>query len=145
MVDIINSISLEGKIILNISTRQSVFDYLEKEQPKRIYLCRNIAECKKNINKADIIIVDDYFENEEQYCLLKKIIQLIFTSDLKPNFRLVLMKSELKIEDEKTRIYKRLIEDHLEALIKFKEFSRSSNIKNEMKYLRVFETHSLLV
>ena len=145
MGNIIRNINLVGKTILNIGPRQNVLNYLEKEKPHCVYSCKNITECKKNIKTEDVVVIDDYFENEEQYILLKKMVQFIIESDLKSNFELIIIKSEIKKEDEKTEIYKNLIDDYLEAMVKFKGLNKQLDIKNGIDNLNIFRKETLLV
>ncbi len=137
--------SLTGKFVMNISIRQSVLDYLEREKPKRVYLCRNLADCKKYINSTDVLVIDDYFENENQYCLLKNMIQYIFRSDFKDKLAVIIIRSELKDEDEKIKIYKRLIGDYLEAMIKLKGLDKKSKLISIVEDTNEFKSNKLLV
>lgn len=137
-----NNFSLAGKTVLNISNRQNVVDLLKTENPDKIIWCKKIAECKKNINKADVLIIDDYFESREQYLYLKKIIQIIFKSDLKSNFKLIINKNDLESIDD-LRIYRELINDFLETLIKLKNFNKQSSVKTKTNYLKMFSKQEL--
>ena len=129
---------MNNKVVLCTSLNNKVLSTLNKENPDCIYCYKKsnlhsdeviykninyikINDCKKYINKIDLIIIDLALENKEQYLELKTLLKLLMKSDLKPNLKLISIKetSDMNLSDD-SRIYKDYINYFLEGVIKFR-------------------------
>jgi hypothetical protein len=130
---------MDKRSVLCTSLDPEVIEAFKKEEPECIYCFQKsytpikdsylnkkinyveMSDCKKFINKVDLIIIDLKLKNKEQYISLKNLLKLLMKSNLKQDLKLVTVnKSKKKNLLDESSIYEDYINYFLEGVLKFR-------------------------